>query len=139
VFIKGDGTVADYVGDGMNGIDCLGHGTAVASIIGGNVQIYALRVLDCSGAGSSDRYIQAVDDLVLYRRRPAVVNMSVQAGYSLALNQAVDSAFFNGLVFTVAAGNGDGSGNPINLTGNPQDPNQRSPATATNALTVSGR
>ena len=53
---------ADFVGDGMNGVDCNGHGTHVAGILGGtrygvakHVQVVAVRVLDCDGLGTCPR------------------------------------------------------------------------------------
>ena len=49
----------DEIGDGHNGQDCSGHGTHVAGIIGGStygvakeVQLVAVRVLDCSEFGT---------------------------------------------------------------------------------------
>ena len=54
--------------DGRNGQDCSGHGTHVASTIGGtqhglakNVSLVAVRVLDCSGAGTYAMAIAGVD------------------------------------------------------------------------------
>ena len=52
----------DEIGDGQNGQDCAGHGTHVAGTVGGttygvakNVQLVAVRVLDCSGSGTYSR------------------------------------------------------------------------------------
>ena len=48
----------DTVGDGQNGVDCMGHGSHVAGTIAGTnyglakgAKIIAVRVLDCNGSG----------------------------------------------------------------------------------------
>jgi len=52
--------VFDAIGDGQNGNDCNGHGTHVAGTVGGStygvakaVRLFAVRVLSCSGSGST--------------------------------------------------------------------------------------
>src|SRR3569833_2908543 len=58
----------DSVNDGRNGLDCNGHGTHVAGTIGGNVygvakgvNLYAVRVLNCSGSGTTSSVIAGID------------------------------------------------------------------------------
>jgi subtilisin family serine protease len=58
----------DEIGDGQNGQDCAGHGTHVAGTVGGatygvakNVQLVAVRVLDCSGSGTYSQVIARID------------------------------------------------------------------------------
>ena len=61
-----------------------GHGTHVSGIIGGtvsgvakNVQIVAVRVLDCSGSGAFSAVLAGVNWVTANAVRPAVANMSL--------------------------------------------------------------
>ena len=65
------------------GADCQGHGTHVAASVGGltfgvakDVTLFAVRILDCAGDGTSSDVIQAIDWLQANAARPAVVTMS---------------------------------------------------------------
>jgi subtilisin family serine protease len=58
----------DAIGDGRNGNDCNGHGTHVAGTVGGStfgvaksVRLVAVRVLNCSGSGSTSGVIAGVN------------------------------------------------------------------------------
>src|SRR5262245_44514955 len=69
---------------GGNGVDCNGHGTHVAGTIGGStygvaksVRLFAVRVLSCSGSGSTSGVIAGVDWVTAHRINPAVANMSL--------------------------------------------------------------
>ncbi len=102
----------DFIGDGQNGVDCDGHGTHVAGTIGGatygvakGVNIYALRVLDCSGAGTTSGIIQGIDFVTSHHQGPSVVNMSLGGGASSALDLAVQNSIQSGVVYALAAGN----------------------------------
>jgi subtilisin family serine protease len=126
----------DYVGDGQNGVDCHGHGTHVAGTIGGatygvakGVTIHAVRVLDCNGSGSTSNVISGVDWVTSNRSNPAVANMSLGGGVQTSLDTAVRNSVNSGVVYTVAAGNGDIYGNPINS-------DNVSPARVREALTI---
>jgi subtilisin family serine protease len=108
------GTRARNVYDafGGNGNDCNGHGTHVAGTIGGSthgvakgVQLRGLRVLNCSGSGSTSGIISAVDWLRANHTKPAVANMSLGGGSSSALNTAVNNLRNAGVLVVVAAGN----------------------------------
>jgi uncharacterized protein (TIGR03437 family) len=127
----------DEIGDGRNGIDCNGHGTHVSGTVGGStygvakgVQLVAVRVLDCNGSGTNSGVIAGVNWVASNAIKPAVANMSLGGGVSQALDDAVTAAVNAGVVFCVAAGNGDSLGNP-------QDACTTSPARAPAAITVS--
>lgn len=123
----------DAVGDGQNGIDCNGHGTHVAGIVGGmtygvakDVALKAVRVLDCSGWGAISTVIAGVDWVTMDHDpdQPAVANMSLSGGKSAALDDAVKNSIDDGVVYVIAAGNDN------------RDACQNSPARVTSALTV---
>ena len=105
----------DYVGDDNDGDDCHGHGTHVAGTIGGatygvakNATLWAHRVLDCQGRGSTSALIAAVDAITQdTTHRPAVVNISLAAPASLALDAAIRRSVSAGVTYVVAAGNGN--------------------------------
>ena len=127
----------DEVGDGQNGIDCNGHGTHVSGTVGGStygvakgVSLVAVRVLNCQGSGTNSGVIAGVNWVAQNAIKPAVANMSLGGGASQALDDAVTGAVNAGVVFCVAAGNGDSLGNP-------QDACTTSPARAAAAITVS--
>jgi subtilisin family serine protease len=126
----------DEVGDGQNGIDCAGHGTHVAGTIGGTrygvakqVQLVAVRVLDCSGSGTDSDVISGINWVVANAVRPAVANMSLGGGYSQTLNDAVAAAVASGITFGVAAGNNSNSTTV-------QDACATSPSSEPSAITV---
>ena len=67
------------IGDGNGTNDCNGHGTHVSGTIGGtthgaakSVTLHAVRVLDCSGSGSTSGVIAGVDWVTaITARRPS--------------------------------------------------------------------
>lgn len=102
----------DAVNDGRNGLDCNGHGTHVAGTIGGSVygvakavNLYAVRVLNCSGSGTTSSVIAGIDWVTANRKLPAVANMSLGGGASTALDSAVRRSIASGVTYAVAAGN----------------------------------
>ena len=97
---------------GGNGQDCNGHGTHVAGTIGGSTygiakaaQLRGVRVLNCSGSGSTSGIIAAIDWVRLNRTNPAVANMSLGGGFSTSLNTATNNLANSGVFIAVAAGN----------------------------------
>ncbi len=102
----------DTVGDGRNGEDCNGHGTHVASTVGGEAhglakgaKLFAVRVLDCQGSGTNAGVIGGVDWVTENAKKPAVANMSLGGGASAALDSAVKKSIAAGITYAVAAGN----------------------------------
>lgn len=102
----------DSVGDGRNGVDCNGHGTHVSGTVGGNtfgiakgVQLFAVRVLDCAGSGTTSGVIAGVNFVTSNHRSPAVANMSLGGGISTALDNAVANSIASGVTYAIAAGN----------------------------------
>tara|TARA_R110002072_G_scaffold9584_1_gene46361 strand:- start:17450 stop:30334 length:12885 start_codon:yes stop_codon:yes gene_type:complete len=102
----------DYIDNDADASDCNGHGTHVAGTVGGttwgvakNVQLTAIRVLDCNGSGTSSGVIAGIDWVTANAKFPAVVNMSLGGGNSAALDAAVNRAIDAGITFAVAAGN----------------------------------
>ncbi len=100
------------VQDGNGTNDCHGHGTHVAGTVGGftwgvakGVALIPVRVLDCAGSGSWSGVIAGVDWVAGSTLRPAVANMSLSGGVSVAVNSAVAGAVSKGVTMVVAAGN----------------------------------
>ncbi len=123
----------DAIGDGQNTNDCNGHGTHVAGTVGGatygvapQVSLVAIRVLNCTGSGSTSGVIAGIDWATANHAAgvPAVGNMSLGGGYSAALNLATQNAITDGISFAVAAGNSNA------------DACNSSPASTPNAITV---
>ena len=124
--------------DGGSADDCNGHGTHVAGTVGGStygvakgVTLVAVRVLDCSGSGTTSGVIAGIDWVTGNHAAgaPAVANMSLGGGASTALDTAVQNSIADGVSYAVAAGNG-------NQGGRAQDACKSSPARAPNAMTI---
>lgn len=116
---------------GGNGQDCNGHGTHVAGTVGGSTYgvaksalLRGVRVLNCSGSGSTSGVIAGVDWVRQNHIAPAVANMSLGGGVSSALDTAVNNLHNAGVAIAVAAGNSNT--NACNS----------SPARAVNAITT---
>ncbi|PLX33075.1 MAG: hypothetical protein C0600_01095 [Ignavibacteria bacterium] len=121
-FIDRDNDASDY---------CNGHGTHVAGIVGGtnvgvakNVDLVAVRVLDCSGSGRWSQVLAGIDWVKQNHSGPSVANMSLGGLYRKSVNTAVDNSVAAGIVYCVSSGN-DGA-NACDY----------SPASAASAITV---
>lgn len=103
----------DFVDNDANADDCNGHGTHVAGTVGGStygvakgVSLVAVRVLNCSGSGTTSGVIAGINWVTsTHTTGKAVANMSLGGGASSALDTAVRNAIADGVVFAVAAGN----------------------------------
>lgn len=102
------------IDDGNGTTDCNGHGTHVASTVGGktygiakDVTLVAVRALDCSGNGTSSGVIAGLDWIAQTHpaNYPAVVNMSLGGGSNPSLDSAVAALISRGISVVVAAGN----------------------------------
>ena len=118
---------ADWIGDFVGGSparadahDCdpppsQGHGTHVASILGGRsfgvapgVRLHALRILPCSGTTRTDlnATIRAIDWITTHGEKPAVVNISPARWQTsdTALDEAIRRSIHAGFVYVLSAG-----------------------------------
>src|SRR5256714_6304251 len=129
----------DEVTAGVSAADCNGHGTHVSGTVGGStygvaksVTLVAVRVLNCSGSGTTSGVIAGVDWVTgnHLAGQSAVANMSLGGGASSSLDTAVNNSINDGVSYAIAAGNGDAFGNPQNAC-------NFSPARVAAAMTIS--
>lgn len=103
----------DAIGGTGSMADCHGHGTHVAGTVGGktygvakSVTLHAVRVLDCTGSGTTSQVVAGIDWVTQHRIKPAVANMSLGGGANPTLDQAVANSIKNaGVTYVIAAGN----------------------------------
>jgi subtilisin family serine protease len=124
--------------DGGSADDCNGHGTHVSGTVGGAtygvakaVTLVGVRVLNCSGSGTTSGVIAGIDWVTGNHAAgaPAVANMSLGGSASSALDAAVRTSIADGVSYAIAAGNG-------NQGGRGQDACRQSPARVTEAMTI---
>jgi subtilisin family serine protease len=110
--------IYDAVDREGTGLDCNGHGSHVAGIIGGqtfgvakNVRLLGVRVLNCQGTGTWSDVIDGVNFVTWHRAQsaqqgvPAVANMSLGGETNRAAEAAVRNSIRAGVTYVVAAGN----------------------------------
>jgi hypothetical protein len=102
----------DFVDKDADASDCQGHGTHVAGTVGGatygvakDVNLVAVRVLDCNGSGSYSQIIAGVDWVTTNAVKPAVANMSLGGAAGSSLDDAVKRSIAAGVTYAVAGGN----------------------------------
>ena len=99
-------------------VDCNGHGSHVAGIIGGRtfgvakkVHLFSVRVLDCQGTGAWSDVINGVNFVTWHHAQsaqqgiPALANMSLAGGTNRAVEAAVRNSIRAQVTYIVAAGN----------------------------------
>src|ERR1044072_699135 len=123
----------DTVGDGRDGDDCNGLGTAVAATIGGSsfgvakqVTLYSVRAFNCSNGTVLANLIAAIDWVTGNHISPAVAHMSISTGANATIDAAVSNSIASGVSYALAAGD-------INV-----DAGTRSPSRVAAAMTVGG-
>ncbi|SCE70302.1 Peptidase inhibitor I9 [Micromonospora viridifaciens] len=103
----------DFVENDAVAQDCDGHGTHVAGTVGGrsygvakNVKLVAVRVLDCTGTGTTEQVVAGIDWVTKNAVKPAVANLSLGVPrIDRAVNDAVARSIASGVTYAVAAGN----------------------------------
>jgi len=122
----------DFIDNDNDPEDCNGHGTHCAGTVLGTTYgvakgatLHGVRVLSCSGSGTSSGVIAGVNWVAANHISPAVASMSLGGGYSQASNNAISALFAAGVPVAVAAGNSN------------TDACSASPASSPDAYTVS--
>ncbi|XDD50961.1 S8 family peptidase [Leptospira sp. WS92.C1] len=110
---------ATFINDGRGTDDCNGHGTAVASVIGGNAPssgaetvgttlplLHPVRILPCSGSATSDTtLLQGLDWIFANHVKPAVVNMSIGGPHTNSKKTALTNLINAGIIAVGGPGN----------------------------------
>ncbi|MDI6102536.1 S8 family peptidase [Actinoplanes sp. NEAU-A12] len=108
----GGRATAGYDAVGSGAVDCNGHGTHVAGTVGGStygvakaVRLVGVRVLNCSGSGTTAGVVAGVNWVTQNAVKPAVANMSLGGGASSTIDTAVRNSIASGVTYAIAAGN----------------------------------
>jgi subtilisin family serine protease len=122
-----------FGGRASGDVDCHGHGTHVAGILGStefgvakNVKIVSIKVADCKGVVYPNDLVTGIDRVIAMNNGPAVANISVTVGKSATVDAAINRLYAAGILPVVAASN--------TMT----DACKWSPSGTPNAFTVAG-
>ncbi len=97
--------------------DCNGHGTHVAGTVAARdntldvvgvapgAPLTGVKVLGCSGSGTTSGVIKGIDWVTANAVKPAIANMSLGGGASQSLDVAVTRSADSGVFYSIAAGN----------------------------------
>ena len=99
----------------QRGRDCNGHGTLVASLIGGktygvakNVNLFSVRVLGCNRAAPWSIVLDGLNFIaseVVGRKRPAIVSMALSGSRHLSIDLAIRALHTKNILVVASAGN----------------------------------
>jgi serine protease len=113
----GGRATGDYtnVPDANGTNDCNGVGTHWASVIGGNtygvargVRLHGVRVLSCTGSGTTSSVIAGVDWVTANHVKPAVALLNISGPASSALDAAVTNSIAAGVTYVASSGSSAG-------------------------------
>ncbi|WP_405110154.1 S8 family peptidase [Micromonospora sp. NBC_01405] len=106
----------DLVDGALPADDCNGHGTHLAGTIGGTrygvakeVRIHPVRVLNCTGSGTTATVIAGIDWITANALRPAVVELAIGGPATTALDTAVTNSINRGITYVTAGGSSGGN------------------------------
>ncbi|WP_405009027.1 S8 family serine peptidase [Kitasatospora sp. NBC_01539] len=102
----------DFIDNDSDASDCQGHGTHTAGTTGSKeygvakkAKIVSVRVLNCSGTGTSSQIAAGMDWVARNHSGPAVANLSLAGSADTVMDDAVTGAINAGVTVAIAAGN----------------------------------
>ena len=106
--------IDQLTGSSLNGLDCQGHGSHVAGVVGGDTYgvakgatLYSLRGLDCGGTGAVSGVVTALEYIANYpSTNPKVISLSLGVDSSAALDNGLrELVNKHGITAVAASGN----------------------------------